>query len=184
MRPTGVVNQYELIRELGRGGMGTVWLARDQRLGRKVAIKFLSLPDPAYRDRFLVEARATAQCQHPNIVVIHEVNEADGLPFMVLEFLEGQPLSGVIEGRLVTAHQAVELMVPVVQALVRAGEERLVHRDLKPDNIFLTKLGTVKVLDFGIAKIFLEGREGDAPKTFSIESLKEIYRTISNGSLA
>jgi len=182
LTPGGEVNQYELIRELGRGGMGTVWLARDRTLGRRVAIKFLSLPDPMLRDRFVIEARATAQCQHPNIVVIHEVNEYDAQPFMVLEFLEGQPFSGVINDQIVTPPRAVELMIPVARALVRAAKERLVHRDLKPDNIFLTSEGTVKVLDFGIAKLFFEESDS-APQSVSITSLQEVYSTISSGGL-
>ncbi|HEY8145158.1 MAG TPA: protein kinase [Kofleriaceae bacterium] len=149
------VYQYELIRELGRGGMGRVFAARDTRLGRRVAMKFLLRASPGIAERFLVEARATARCQHENIVIIHEVNEVGGLPFMVLEYLEGQSLRDVMRGPLPYV-QAAELMVPVARALVRAHELGILHRDLKPENIFLTETGAVKVLDFGIAKALSE----------------------------
>src|SRR5262245_37082999 len=94
------IHQYELLRELGRGGMGTVWVARDTRLGRRVAIKFLLHASRGVADRFLVEARATAQCSHDHIVIIHEVDEHAGMPYMVLEYLEGQPLRQLMRGPL------------------------------------------------------------------------------------
>ena len=150
-------HQYELIRELGRGGMGVVFLARDTRLGRRVAIKFLHSASAEITQRFLVEARTTAQCSHENIVVIHEVGEYRGIPYMVLEYLQGQPLSHVIGGQRISPTRAVELIVPVVRALQCAHERNIVHRDLKPDNIFVTDSGTVKVLDFGIAKVLEQG---------------------------
>ncbi|HUS65221.1 MAG TPA: protein kinase [Kofleriaceae bacterium] len=146
------VHQYEIIRELGRGGMGRVYLARDTRLGRRVAIKFLLTSSAAVRQRFLAEARATARCVHENIVVIHEVDEIDGAPFMVLEYIEGETLRTHMVERRLTPLRAVELMIPVVHALERAHAAGIVHRDLKPDNILLTTTGLVKVLDFGIAK--------------------------------
>jgi energy-coupling factor transporter ATP-binding protein EcfA2 len=147
------LNQYELIRELGQGGMSQVYLARDVKLGRKVAIKFLRSRSATVAERFLAEARTTACCHHENIVVIHEVGEHQGVPYMVLELLDGQPLSSLVRGQTVPAARAVELMVPVVRALECAHGSRIVHRDLKPDNIVLTRGGTVKVLDFGIAKL-------------------------------
>ncbi len=161
------IGQYEIIRELGRGGMGAVYAARDTRLGRKVAIKFLygdprsSASHGEYIARFLIEARATAQCSHENIVIIHEVGEHGGYPFMVLEHLQGGALTQLLQdGRKLPPAQAVELVVPVVRALTLAHSHDIVHRDLKPDNIFVTDAGTVKVLDFGIAKL-LHG-SGDA----------------------
>ena len=152
--PAQRIGQYELIRELGRGGMGAVFLARDVKLGRRVAIKFLHTTDPQLNARFILEARATARCNHENIVVIHEVGEHHGEPFMVLEYLQGGPLSKRLQfGRPIPPAHAVELMLPVVRALVCAHEHNIVHRDLKPDNIVVTDAGTVKVLDFGIAKL-------------------------------
>ncbi|WP_224248433.1 serine/threonine protein kinase [Hyalangium gracile] len=147
------IHHYELIRQLGSGGMGTVFLARDMRLGRRVAIKFLHSTAPEITQRFILEARATARCSHENIVVIHEVGEFQGTPFMVLEFLQGQPLHKVVSGQRLPPARAVELMVPVVRALACAHAQGIVHRDLKPDNILVTDTGTIKVLDFGIAKV-------------------------------
>jgi serine/threonine protein kinase len=150
------IHQYELIRELGRGGMGVVWAARDTKLGRRVAIKFLLHASRGVAERFLTEARATAQCSHDNIVIIHEVDEYEGTPYMVLEFLEGQPLQGVMgasgSGSRLPSSRVVELALPIARALARAHELGIVHRDLKPDNVFVTTAGQVKVLDFGIAK--------------------------------
>jgi hypothetical protein len=160
LQPGMKVEQFELISELGRGGMGQVWVARDTKLGRRVALKFLSLHSQSLIQRFLVEARATAQCHHENIVVIYEADEWNGLPYMALEYLEGQPLSALIAEQRLPARRTVELMVPVVRALVRAHELGIVHRDLKPDNIFVTKTGVVKVLDFGIAKLFGQEESG------------------------
>jgi len=164
--PGRKIRQYELIREVGRGGMGRVFLARDTVLGRKVAVKFLHRSSKALTDRFLVEARATARCEHENIVVIYEVNEYQGVPYMVLEYLDGESLRDLIPPQGVTAQRAVELVLPVVRALIRAHEFGFVHRDLKPENIFVRRNGTVKVLDFGIAKFY----QDDAPESSWLES--------------
>jgi serine/threonine protein kinase len=153
--PGTQIHQYELIRELGRGGMGVVWAARDTKLGRRVAMKFLQNATRGVAERFLTEARATAQCDHPNIVIIHEVNELGVTPYMVLEFLEGQALRELIPtgaGVKLPASRVVEIMLPVARALARAHDLGIVHRDLKPENVFVTTAGQVKVLDFGIAK--------------------------------
>jgi serine/threonine protein kinase len=152
-QPGTRIHQYELIRQLGSGGMGTVFLARDTRLGRRVAIKFLHSTNPEVTQRFILEARTTARCNHENIVIIYEVGEFQGSPFMVLEYLQGQPLNKVIAGQRLPPTRAVELMAPVVRALAAAHEQGIVHRDLKPDNIILTESGSIKVLDFGIAKV-------------------------------
>jgi serine/threonine protein kinase len=152
-QPGTRVHQYELIRQLGSGGMGTVFLARDTRLGRRVAIKFLHSTNPEVTQRFILEARTTARCSHENIVIIYEVGEFEGRPFMVLEYLQGQPLNKIIAGQRLPPTRAVELMAPVIRALAAAHEQGIVHRDLKPDNIILTESGSIKVLDFGIAKV-------------------------------
>ena len=159
------IEQYELIRELDRGGMGTVYVARDVKLGRRVAIKFLQRVEPKHRERFILEARTTARCSHENIVVIHEVNEHRGHPFMVLEYLRGKPLTKRIAGQVLPPGRAVELMIPVVRALVCAHAENIVHRDLKPDNIFVTDTGHIKVLDFGIAKYLRRQKQIDLIRT-------------------
>lgn len=156
-QPGARVKHYELIRKLGEGGMGTVFLARDTRLGRRVAIKFLHEQTGPALERFLVEARATALCQHENIVVIHDVGEVDGYPYMVLEYIEGRTLRAAWEERLSIENKpaaawAIELMIPVAKALSAAHAMNIVHRDLKPENILLSNRGLVKVVDFGIAK--------------------------------
>jgi len=154
------IAHYELIRELGVGGMGAVFLARDLKLGRKVAIKILQAQHEQLAQRFLIEARATARCHHENIVVIYEVGQIADQPYMVLEYLKGQTLTDLITGgRRLPAARTLELVVPVVRALIAAHEQGIVHRDLKPDNIFVTESGTIKVLDFGIAKIHESGSE-------------------------
>ncbi|HWB74657.1 MAG TPA: protein kinase [Nannocystaceae bacterium] len=166
------LGQYELIRALGEGGMAAVYLARDLRLGRLVAIKFLTAQTGDLDERVLAEARATARCRHENIVVIYEVAAHRGRPYMVLEYLEGQTLrewmvehAATLEPR-VSALRAVELMLPVVRALVCAHEQGIVHRDLKPENVMLTRVGAIKVLDFGVATSMeapATGRAGTRP---------------------
>ncbi|GAB4559638.1 MAG: hypothetical protein Tsb0020_05610 [Haliangiales bacterium] len=183
---SGQIGQYELIRLLGRGGMGAVYLARDLRLGRLVAIKLLTSQRSNRKQQVLAEARITAQCSHENIVVIHEVGEVSGAgphqgqPYLVLEYLEGQTLAAWLSRRAssvrrsrrgrwqrlrspVVPGRAVEWMLPVVRALTYLHKRGITHRDLKPGNIMLTDTGTVKVLDFGIARARSSARrEGTA----------------------
>jgi serine/threonine protein kinase len=154
--PSDRLKHYEIIRELGHGGMARVFVARDLKLGRKVALKFVRTESPAFTARFLSEARATARCAHENIVVIHDVDEHDGRPYMVLELLDGQSLAGLLAAGSVSAARTVEIAIPIVRALVHAHSLGIVHRDLKPDNVVVTSRGIVKVLDFGIAKLFLK----------------------------
>ncbi len=149
------VEQYELMRELGRGGMGQVFLARDNKLGRRVAMKFLNgSGSKRFTERFLVEARATARCHHENIVAIYEADEYLGLPYMVLEYVEGVTLSKLMADKRMPVGRTVELIVPVLKALTAAHTASIIHRDLKPENIIVTGGGQVKVLDFGVAKLF------------------------------
>jgi serine/threonine protein kinase len=181
LAPGMQIGRYQLGRSLGQGGMGTVFLAHDPRLDRSVAIKFLHAATRAMTERFLVEARTTARCKHDNIVVIHDVEEVDGRPYMVLEYLEGEPLRRRLVDRVGTGEtspatpaarsreaaaatpampvsEVLSLVVPVVRALVCAHQHGIVHRDLKPENVFLCTSGTVKVLDFGIAKALSDAR--------------------------
>ncbi|MBC7978493.1 MAG: serine/threonine protein kinase, partial [Myxococcales bacterium] len=153
IEPGTSVEHYEIIRALGSGGMGEVHLARDLRLGRLVALKFLYPSSREVATLLLVEARATAKCTHENIVVIHDMNEHHGLPYMVLEYLEGKSLNKLHRERPLPALRIIEVMSSVARALDHAHRAGIVHRDLKPDNIFVTATGIVKVLDFGIAKL-------------------------------
>jgi serine/threonine protein kinase len=175
--PGAAIAQYEVIRELGRGGMGRVVLARDIRLGRRVAIKVLTKGSPRLAQRFLSEARTTARLAHENIVVIHEVGEHAGVPYMVLEYLVGTPLSGLVQNGGIPWGRAVELVVPVVRALVHAHEHGIVHRDLKPDNVFLTDAGVVKVLDFGIAKAFAAAADTTPAPTSDGSAVQDLRLT-------
>lgn len=177
--PGVTVGHYELIRQLGQGGMGEVYLARDTRLGRRVALKFLLQVDRQHSARFLVEARATAQLTQENIVALYDIAEHDGLPYMVLEYVPGITLSVWMRNRRDTHPtrgippiRAAELMLPVARALQCAHDAGIVHRDLKPGNIMLTENGTVKVLDFGVAKRLGENGAVDITENPAIEAKK------------
>ena len=151
--PEDRIGHYQLIKLLGAGGCGSVWLARDSRLIRKVAVKFLQTTDPEESKRFLAEAHMTAHCAHENNVAVHEAGEVDGVPYIVLEHLVGRTLADVLaDGKPLRPTRAVELMVPVLRGLAFAHENGVIHRDLKPENVFVTDRGVVKVLDFGLAK--------------------------------
>lgn len=170
LRPGMTTGQYQLIRELGRGGVGTVYLARDIRLGRRVAIKFLNRDIPAKRAQLLTEARITAQCKHANIVDIYDVGETPEHFYLVLEFLQGITLRTWLKQRWqlgepgpddsgVSPSVALSITIPIVRALVHAHRLGLVHRDLKPENIMVTEDGSIKVLDFGTAKLMDIGHD-------------------------
>jgi len=137
---TELASRYELVRTLGSGGMGVVHEALDRRLGRHVAIKMIrnAADDPIARERFLREARAAAGISHPNVCLLHEVAEHEGQPFLVMELLEGEPLSDRLTRGAFTLSSALETMLPVLSALGALHARGLVHRDLKPSNIFLT----------------------------------------------
>ncbi|MEY3014844.1 MAG: hypothetical protein RIT45_3579, partial [Pseudomonadota bacterium] len=149
--------EFEIIRLLGAGGMGSVFLGRDLRLGRKVAIKVMKLEgkDRATRERFAAlfdsEARATARLNHPNVVTIHQVGRAFGMPYLVLELLQGASLSERMQAEPLPIVEGVRILCEVCRALEHAHGQGLVHRDLKPQNIFLTDDGQLKVVDFGLA---------------------------------
>ncbi len=153
-KPGDCIDHYEIIRELGRGGMGVVYLARDLKLARRVAIKFIHRRHGEYAKRLMAEAQTTARCQHEHIVVIHDIGQHDGHPYMVLEYLPGRTLRIQCAGGVQLPERALELVIPVVRALERAHAHGIIHRDLKPNNILVDEAGMVKVLDFGIAKVF------------------------------
>lgn len=152
----GFIKHYEIIRQLGEGGMGLVLLARDTRLGRLVAIKLLR-DSGRLTSRLLAEARTTAGCKHEGIVTIFEVDEIDGHAYMVLEYLDGRTLRSVLSsdargvGRALPKGLALDVVMSVARALTAAHEHGIVHLDLKPENIMMLTAGQVKVLDFGIA---------------------------------
>jgi len=150
------VGAYKILALLGRGGMGVVYRARDERLRREVAIKVLpaSLAHDADRlRRFEQEAHATSALNHPNILTIYDIGAHEGAPFIVAELLEGEELRAQLESGALPARGALEYALQITQGLAAAHEKGIVHRDLKPENLFVTKDGRVKILDFGLAKL-------------------------------
>jgi serine/threonine-protein kinase len=151
------VGKFEIVEELGRGGMGVVYKAIDPGIGRTVALKVLppaGTQSPELRERFLREARAAGRLQHPNIVVIHEIGEDHGNLFIAMEYLEGETLAQRIsrEQGKPQVGDVLDIMAQVARGLSYAHERGVVHRDIKPANILVTMDGTAKILDFGIAR--------------------------------
>src|SRR5438128_11542296 len=147
---------YEILSPLGAGGMGEVYLARDTRLGRDVAVKVLPSSfsnDEQRLHRFEQESCAAGALNHPNILAIHDVGKHDGSPYVVSELLEGETLRERIAGAALPQRKAIDYSLQVARGLAAAHEKGIVHRDLKPENIFVTKDGRVKILDFGLAKL-------------------------------
>ncbi len=151
------LGKYEIEAELGSGGMGVVYRAIDTRLGRPVALKTMSptvLGNPEVLKRFYREAQAAGQLHHPNIVTIYDIDEADGIPFIAMELLEGEDLEKVIaERRDLPLHRRLDIMVQTCRGLHYAHEHGVVHRDMKPGNIVVQPKGLVKIVDFGIARV-------------------------------
>ncbi|MGI8898364.1 MAG: protein kinase domain-containing protein [Pyrinomonadaceae bacterium] len=158
------VSHYRIVRKLGEGAMGVVYLAEDTHLGRQVAIKFLSdSQDHHYRARFLREARAVSALSHPHIAMIHDYGEsAEGQPFIVMEYINGETLSDLLHSSSLTIAQAVEVVEAVAEALGAAHARGIIHRDIKPSNVIVDKEGEVKVLDFGLVKQLQEEHAPDA----------------------
>src|SRR5213594_1950185 len=150
------LGHYQIIRELGRGGMGVVYLAQDTKLGRPVALKLLPThltSDPGRLRRFEREARSASALNHPNILIIHEIGQVDGLHFIGTEFIDGVTLRERIESKELKLSDALNIAEQIASALAAAHEAGIVHRDIKPENVMLRRDGYVKVLDFGLAKL-------------------------------
>jgi tRNA A-37 threonylcarbamoyl transferase component Bud32 len=154
-----VISHYRILRRLGAGGMGEVYLAEDSLLGRKVAIKVLparSIADEKARSRLIREARTAARLDHPNICAIHEVGEDQSLSFIVMQHVEGETLAERMRREPLELNEALDVAVQVADALAEAHALGIIHRDLKPSNVMLTARGQAKVMDFGLAKLVLD----------------------------
>jgi eukaryotic-like serine/threonine-protein kinase len=175
------VSHYRILGKLGGGGMGVVYEAEDSRLGRHVALKFIPenlIGDRKSLDRFEREARAASQLNHPNICTIHDIDDNNGHPFIVMEKLEGESLKQRIRGKPLELDQILEIGMQTADALAASHAKGIVHRDVKPANIFLTKNGQVKVLDFGLAKLARDrASASDAPIEDSLTAVGVIPGT-------
>jgi serine/threonine-protein kinase len=155
-RGTTFANRYEIIEELGRGGMGVVYKAKDSRLKRNVALKFLSFDltrDPEAKERFIQEAQAAAVLNHPHITTIYEVDEDENQTFIAMEYIKGQSLKNKLKRGPLGIDEAMDIGGQVAEGLHEAHEKGIIHRDIKPANILLTEKGQAKITDFGLAKL-------------------------------
>ncbi len=166
------LSHYRILDKLGEGGRGEVFLARDLRLDRRVALKVLPpdlAQDPEDLERFKREARTLAALDHPNIVTIYSVEEADGTHFLTMALVEGEALAGLIPKRGLPLGRIFEIAIPLADALASSHERGITHRDLKPENVMIDGEGRLKVLDFGLAKL----RERPALLTGSTQASTE-----------
>jgi eukaryotic-like serine/threonine-protein kinase len=158
-----VLAQYQICEKLGEGGMGVVWKARDTHLDRFVALKTLppeTLADPERKRRSVQEAKAASALNHPNIVHIYDVAEADGVQFISMEYVPGKTLDQLIGRKGLRLNEALKYAIQIADALAKAHSAGIIHRDLKPSNIIVSENGHVKVLDFGVAKLTESTRDG------------------------
>ena len=147
---------YEILSLIGSGGMGEVYRARDPKLKRDIAIKVLpeaTAADLERRVRFEREAQSVAALSHPNIVTIHSVEEAEGVLFLTMEYVEGKPFTDLIVKAGLPLSQILNVAIPLADAVSAAHQRGITHRDLKPANVMVTADGRIKVLDFGLAKL-------------------------------
>jgi serine/threonine protein kinase len=150
-----IIGKYKLIRVIGEGGMGRVYEALDPIIGRRVAIKTISInvmSNPEAHARFFREAQAAGQLSHPNLITIHDVAESEGTPYIVMEYLEGLDLNHKIRQERLSYDTKMQIMIDVCQGLAFAHGHGIIHRDIKPANVFVTTQGRVKILDFGLAR--------------------------------
>ena len=172
IQPGTVLGQYEIVSRLGEGGMGQVWLARDTRLERQVALKVLPLElrdNPDRLRRFLQEARIASSLSHPNICYLHEIGEAGGVSWIAMEYVEGESLARIVAARApLPVEEMVSISLQIADALDAAWARGIVHRDIKPANVMVTPRGHVKVLDFGLARVRMAEPEKEATQLLTV----------------
>ena len=171
-----IIGHYRVLEKIGSGAMGEVYRARDERLGRDVALKVIrpaSSANPDHLRRFELEARAAAALNHPNIVAVYDVGFDDGSPYIVCELLQGKTLRKRLAEGALPVRLVVDYALQIVQGLIAAHDRRIVHRDLKPENLFVTTDGRVKILDFGVAKLQPAPEESGR----SVEELTTVTRS-------
>lgn len=177
--PGQLIGHYRIIEKIGSGAMGEIFRARDERLGRDVALKLIrqsSGDNPDHLRRFEFEARAAAALNHPNIVAVYDVGSSDGVPYIVCELLEGKTLRRSLDKGALPVEVALNYALQIVQGLIAAHDRRIVHRDLKPENLFVTSDDRIKILDFGVAKLQASAEE-------SGRTVEELTTVTKSGTL-
>jgi Tol biopolymer transport system component/predicted Ser/Thr protein kinase len=170
------ISHYRILEKLGSGGMGVVYKAEDTKLGRMVALKVLPperVADPNRKRRFVQEARAASALNHPNIITIYDIDEAEGVHYIAMEYVEGKTLDRLIARHGLRVNEALKYAVQMAAALAKAHSAGIVHRDLKPTNVMVTDDGLVKVLDFGLAKLTEAAPASDAETAVTLEPTTE-----------
>jgi eukaryotic-like serine/threonine-protein kinase len=170
------ISHYTILGELGHGGMGVVYRARDQKLKREVALKILPekfMAEPQMKRRFLQEAQSAAALKHPNIAVVYEIDKAEDVTFIAMELIEGRRLGEIVRNEGLTMDRSLQLAVEIAEGLSHAHKKGIVHRDLKPNNVMVTEEGHAKIIDFGLAKLMEPLGEAGSELSHGVSEMTE-----------